>query len=386
MNCSFTLKAGLLLFVLLCAFFSLYARQQEEKILYVVDSIPVMEDPDEDDQLSQNDISEVVVLKNKDSLQARGYQDFDGVIYVFTKAYRNRPDSLRKIPSAKQMNRLSGIWHLHGEPYNGRFIDYFFNGQRQGEGYMKDGVVEGLRILYDHDGNVSTQRHYSQGIANGLEKAYHTNGVLKQEGLFVDGKKNGHWKLYYPNGKLKQEADFDLDEIGEHTSYYSSGKIINRFVKDKGKLKMDAENNKVIQLLGKGNDSHQGGAYKEAIKLYAKAIELDSLFADAYFSRGTSKLYHLDFDGAVLDFDEAIRLEPYMEKAYANRAFTRIRRFQMGSGRKLMGNKEVTVLAVKEKEKISPSELGLICQDLRQAQELGDHSKMTQEAIREYCK
>ena len=125
--------------------------------------------------------------------------------------------------------------------------------------------------------------------------------------------------------------------------------------------------------------------YKKAIKYYSKAIELDSTYAEAYFARGTSKLNDFKFDEAILDFNSALKYEPYFDKALANRAFARIRKYQIGSSRKLSENNGVTVLASKDNPGIPENELTIICSDLKQAIFLGDRGKMIMEAYKEFC-
>lgn len=139
------------------------------------------------------------------------------------------------------------------------------------------------------------------------------------------------------------------------------------------------------QIMNKGHVSYKEGDNKSAIKNYSKVIELDSTYADAYFSRGTVKLNDFQFDDAILDFDKALKFEPYLEKALTNRAFTRIRKYQFGSSRKLSESNGVTVMVSKDKPVIHEKELSIICNDLRLAISLGDKGKMIIEAMVEFC-
>ena len=69
--------------------------------MFVVDFIPVIDDPEEGNEIMPTDIADITVIKNKDTLKLLGYGQFDGVTFVFTKEYRNRPESIKQIPSAK---------------------------------------------------------------------------------------------------------------------------------------------------------------------------------------------------------------------------------------------------------------------------------------------
>ncbi len=92
--------------ILLLALSSIIGFGQNENVLYVVDSIPVIEEPKEGfGTLTENEIDNVVVVKDKKVIESSGYKDFDGIIYVFTKEYAKRPDSIKAIPTTKSMTK-----------------------------------------------------------------------------------------------------------------------------------------------------------------------------------------------------------------------------------------------------------------------------------------
>lgn len=358
----------------------------KQNAIYIIDSIPVIQDPGEGDDIAPTDIADLKVIKNKDTLKLLGYEKFDVAIFIFTKEYRERPTDIKQIPSTKQMERKTGVWYFRNIPYSGKFIDYYYSGRKQGEGILQNGIVEGDRTLYHQNGNVAVERNYVNGIENGLEKEYYEDGSLKQKGTFVNGKEEGVWEMYFPNGQVKQRSNFkDGNMDGESTIYYSSGKILAVEVTKNGKTTQDKRLVKINQVMDKGNSNSKEGDYKAAIKNYSKAIELDTSNAEAYFARGTAKLNDLQFDDAILDFDKALKFEPYLEKALSNRAFARIRKYQFGSSRKLSESHGVTVLASKDKPEIPANEQAIICSDLKEAMFLGVKSKMVLEAFQQFC-
>lgn len=363
-----------------------FGQVSNDKIMFVIDSIPVMDDPEEGDEILQTDIADITVIKNKDTLNLLGYGQFDGVTFIFTNEYRNRPDSLKQIPSSKQMQRKNGVLFLHNTAYSGRFIDYYYSGRKQGEGIFLNGRVNGHRKMYYQNGKTSSERDYKDGIENGFEIEYYEDGSIKQKGEFVNGKENGIWDMYFPNGQLKQRSNFVEGVIeGESTVYYSTGKVLAVEVTRNGKTIPDKRFEKIDQAMRKGHLSSKEQDYKTAIKNYSKAIELDSTYAEAYFSRGTIKLNDFQFDEAIADFDKALKYEPFMEHALTNRAFTRIRKYQFGNSRTISKDNDVTVLASKDKVPIPKDEQEKICSDLQKAVFLGEKSKMITEALADYC-
>jgi tetratricopeptide (TPR) repeat protein len=379
-------KIILLLFGLFFIGTKSFEQVSNDKIMFVVDSIPVIADPEEGNEILQTDVADITVIKNKDTLNRLGYGQFDGVTFIFTKEYRSRPDSLKQIPSSKQMEKKNGVWLFHGSPYTGRFIDYYYSGRKQGEGTFVHGKVNGLRTIYYQNGKKEVEKYYKDGLENGLDKEYYEDETLSQKGEFVNGKEEGIWEDYYPNGQVKLRGNYHNGEILDTaTKYYSNGKIKEKIFIKGDKVIPDPNLVKLNQLMDKSNQSNKEGDTKAAIKYCSKAIELDSTFEDAYFARGTIKLNDFKFDDAIADFDKALKLEPYMDVALANRAFARIRKYQFANSRTLSKNDDVTVLASADKVPIPTDDQEKICSDLQEAVFLGDKSKMITEALSNYC-
>lgn len=381
------MKKTLLTFVVLSlVYIQSIGQASNDKIMFVVDSIPVIDDPEYGNEISSKDIADLTVIKNKDSLKNLGCQQFDGVTFLFTKEYRNRPESLKQITSSKQLERKNGVWLLRGNPYSGKFIDYYYSGKKQGEGIFVKGKVNGLRTIYYQNGKLRVEKIYKDGLENGPDKEYYEDGTLKQKGEFVAGKEEGLWDDYYPNGQVKLRSFYKNGDVTDSAfKYYSNGKIKESVFIKNGKVIPDPNLKKINQLMTKSNDSNKEGDIKAAIKYCSKAIELDSTYTSAYFSRGTIKLNDFQFDEAIADFDQALKIEPFMEIALSNRAFARIRKFQFGSSRTLSKNSEVTVLASKDKVPMTEEEQEKICKDLHYAVLLGDNSKMIIEALKKFC-
>ena len=342
-----------------------YGQGTVERILYVVDSIPIINDPGEEDgTLAENDIETLIVVTNKADIESHGYKDLDKIIFIITKEYAKRPVEIRSIPTVKQMERKTGKWYIKGSstPYSGQFIDYYFNGKKQGDGILKAGVLEGLRTVYNPDGTKSYYENYINGIENGDSKEYFQNGKLHQEGVYKNGKEDGLWKEWYSTGQLKRQTEFK-----------------------EGKVLSTKEDEKFHSLFSKGIQLFNEGNYSGAIKNYDKAIELNPNYSDTYFHRSRAYLYDLKFDQALVDCNKAIELEPMYMEAYSNRAFVRLRKHELKNSRTLSKSNGVTVLATKDKVEIPKDELEMICSDLSKGIQLGDNKPMILDAQKAYC-
>jgi len=376
-----------IIFLLLFLSFATFGQNQNERILYIVDLIPIIEEPKEGfGALSENEIEKVEVIKDKNLIETKGFKDIDGIIYVFTKEYEQRPDSLKAIPSTRSMTKKNGTWFLNeSEPYTGRFIDYYLNGKKEGEGYLFNGKLKGKRLLFHLNGIISDEVEYDNGISNGTEKRYYENGVLMQKGEFKNGKEIGIWEMFHQNGLLKQRSNFVNGKMdGESVSYYSTGQIKGKNIYVNGIYQKDKINDRVYELYNQSQELYKQMDYKGAIKKLDAALKINPNWSDGYFARGTMKLNNFQFDEAKEDLDKTIQIEPYFTNAYGNRAFTIIRKFEFSNSRSLSKSKEVQVFATKKVE-IPDSEIEKICLDLSKAVELGDKNSMVLEAFKKYC-
>ena len=69
----------------------------------------------------------------------------------------------------------------------------------------------------------------------------------------------------------------------------------------------------------RGWDFYQGKQYDKAISEYNEAIRLEPNNAAYYFARGVAYIDTKDYDKAISDYNEAVRLEPDNAAAYNNR-------------------------------------------------------------------
>ncbi len=108
-----------------------------------------------------------------------------------------------------------------------------------------------------------------------------------------------------------------------------------------------------------GNLLDDLGNYEEAISFYGKAVELDSEFFTAYYHRGYAKSIHGDFEGAILDFNKTLELDPYKDP------------------------EESDVYRERGKAKKEIGDLKGACEDWKKAAELGDEDAA--ELLKEHC-
>ena len=72
-------------------------------------------------------------------------------------------------------------------------------------------------------------------------------------------------------------------------------------------------------LLNSGVDKAQSGNLQGAIADWTKAIEMNPMYAKAYFNRGLAKENLKDYQASIADYTKAIEIDSEYYPAYTNR-------------------------------------------------------------------
>ena len=90
----------------------------------------------------------------------------------------------------------------------------------------------------------------------------------------------------------------------------------------------------------RGNVFNNNRQYDRAIEDYNEAIRLDPKFSQAWRDRGAAFYFKKDYAKAIENYDEAIRLDPTSARAFTNRgaAYKKLRRTDRAPGRRERGH------------------------------------------------
>ena len=377
------------LIALIC-FITSNAQTANQKILYILDSIPIINDPESWNQIEPGDISDITVIKNKDSVHRLGWENVDGIIYIFTKAYRSRPDSIKKIPGLKQMVYTSDAWYLNGKIYSGHYIDYFNNGNIQDEGSLLNGKLHGQLIVYFKSGIKKTVAEYAYGKENGPKTDYYKNGSLYMSREYVDGKETND-KTYYYNGqiqtvvKVKRKTSFDTV-----ISYYSTGKVCKQALRRDGSIVINKKQHDINYYSTMLSQSLRTGDIKEANRLFYRLWLLDSSSLETKLQQGILAIHEARYDDAIAALDEALELEPLLRPALEQRAVARIRK---NVALKAIGYSRPVVqfqVTIDDLMMLPEDELRLVCEDLLKSDDLDPNDvhpyRIVPEAVLNFCR
>ena len=85
-------------------------------------------------------------------------------------------------------------------------------------------------ICIETEGQIRNDTVYlpnQQEPFTGKNLCVYSNGQKKSEGKFKDGKKDGKWTQWHSNGQIESEGNYkDGKEDGKWTRWYSNGQII----------------------------------------------------------------------------------------------------------------------------------------------------------------
>jgi tetratricopeptide (TPR) repeat protein len=347
-----------------------FAQGTGERMLFVIDSIPLYDDPEPWNPITKEDIADMNIVRDRDSIRALGWVEVDAVSFIFTKAYRSRPDSLKKIPSLKQMVQRNGKWYYKDSVYTGRYIDYYNSGRIQDEGGLVDGILHGEVTIYRKNGNRKTVSHYKEGKLDGAWNEYYPNGVLSTSRNYKEGKGVRGENQYFINGRLMLEWRGKRHTLYDSlVYYYSNGSIkhiqlIINGVRAPNKKAEDVDyyNPRFFQALNLGQ-------LKEANKYFYKTWLIDSTSNDTHYKEGLLLLKEFRFDEAITAFDKALAKEPLMKEALAYRAVARLKKNKYRHGNVFSKEFKEGLLAPSDLLTLPPAEQESVCADLWLANE-----------------
>lgn len=109
-----------------------------------------------------------------------------------------------------KLQQRYGLWYEVGksEPFTGKDVIYYPNGQKFIESNYKNGRPDGLRVEYYENGQKKEEGNIIDGKMEGLWVEWYRNGQKKSECHWKDGKKDGLSVWWYENGKKKFKGNF----------------------------------------------------------------------------------------------------------------------------------------------------------------------------------
>ncbi len=342
----------------------------QNNILYVIDSIPIINTPEGWNKVNQGDVADVTVIKNSDSLTFLGWGQMDAIIYIFTKAYRNRPDSIKRIPGLRQMAFKNDVWVFHDTVYSGKYIDYYNNGSVQNEGTLLNGKLNGALTVYFKNGNKRSVTNYINGEPVGMQTEYYKNGMLMRIADNAEDKRKTESTTYFINGQVWHELKRKKATSHDTSfTYYSTGKLKDVRYSVNGVFYPDKRQSDLDYYTTRFNQNINTGDIKSANKSFYHIWLLDRTSTETYFLEGLLMYNEFRYDKAIEVFDKALAAEPLMRESLTYRALARIKKYKFQHAKP--SEKDNNIPVSLEDIKIIPGEeMEKICNDIMLADEM----------------
>lgn len=191
---------------------------------------------------------------------------------------------------------------------HGKQEKYKTSGQLREVNHYKKGLLDGERLLYDYQENLTLEENYkalpeeNKSVLHGLVKRYSNNQLLT-ETHYKNGKKDGKYRTYY-NGELKEKGKFKADlKVGNLKSYDNKGSLVREanYV-----INTNEKEEKVSVLDGNTKSYHNGLVINDCnYKLGEKHGECKEYFKGEKHRLHTLKTYkNGDHYRDYIDYDQ----------------------------------------------------------------------------------
>lgn len=81
-------------------------------------------------------------------------------------------------------------------------------------------------VYYNNTENLKEVLNFKEGVLDGERVSYYHNGQIKRQGLYASGALHGMWKTFNEKGDQILEVEYDNDTLmGTYVSWYDTGVI-----------------------------------------------------------------------------------------------------------------------------------------------------------------
>jgi antitoxin component YwqK of YwqJK toxin-antitoxin module len=115
--------------------------------------------------------------------------------------------------------------------YNGKYEEFYDNGNKKLEMYLKNGEQDSITSLYFENSKINEIRSYKNGLRHGKWETFNFQGKKLAEAWYRNDKKDGIWRIWDENGILRYEMPYSNGErTGTWSIYNEKGELIDQKV------------------------------------------------------------------------------------------------------------------------------------------------------------
>ncbi|MCH2114044.1 MAG: toxin-antitoxin system YwqK family antitoxin [Pirellulales bacterium] len=139
---------------------------------------------------------------------------------------RRREKKEKKHEDGTLQSERNIVWLSDGTAMNdGKYVEYYQNGQKFVEGEFKMGAHEGPWQYWYDNGQLCKVVNFKKSRADGQWDVFRSDGTLQSRKSYKAGKRDGPWEEYYDDGKqVKIKVLYkDHNLHGERIAYHANG-------------------------------------------------------------------------------------------------------------------------------------------------------------------
>lgn len=113
--------------------------------------------------------------------------------------------------------------------YNGKYEEFYNNGNRKLVMYLKNGEQDSTTLLYFENGKINEIRSFKNGLMHGKWETFDFKGQKLAEAWYCNDKKDGSWRIWDENGILRCEMSYrNGNRTGEWKIYNEKGELLTQ--------------------------------------------------------------------------------------------------------------------------------------------------------------
>ncbi len=109
------------------------------------------------------------------------------------------------------------------EPFDGKAIEKYANGQNYYERNIKNGVLHGLVKKWYKNGQKRKEESYKNGMEHGKRVWWHENGQKEWEINYINGDEEGLSTKWHKNGNISKKEKFIKGKSQNKVEFYEGG-------------------------------------------------------------------------------------------------------------------------------------------------------------------
>lgn len=110
---------------------------------------------------------------------------------------------------------------LHGQ------FKHYQNGKLHATCDYKNGIKNGVHMIYDNNMSMVSFTTYKHNLKNGLYQKSYDNGIIEYVGEYKNDLRNGQWVRFYENGTICGEIMYRFGKIiGIYKLWDKNGKVV----------------------------------------------------------------------------------------------------------------------------------------------------------------